>query len=171
MGDGSVYTDTLYVNGSKTEKNPKYIRKAYLRFDGGAYQHTQKATLCLNVEEANGQTIKLWGVKDANYPAELTYNTAPASDADESMLSAEVYGGVPIAQIKAEHAGQYEIDVTGFIADNAPNDYIFALTSETSAEQSILVSILKHIRSWRERTTRPLADSAAACGGRKVRLS
>lgn len=38
MGDGSVYTDTLYVNGSKTEKNPKYIRKAYLRFDGGAYQ-------------------------------------------------------------------------------------------------------------------------------------
>ncbi len=130
MGDGSVYTDTLYVNGSKAEKNPKYIRKAYLRFDGGAYQHTQKATLCLNVEEANGQTIKLWGVKDANYPAELNYNTAPASDADESMLSAEVYGGVPIAQIKAEHAGQYEIDVTGFIADNAPNDYIFALTSE-----------------------------------------
>ena len=112
------------------EKNAKYIRKAYLRFDGGEYEHTQRATLRINVEEANGQTLKLWGVKGGAYPSQLTYNSAPASNADESMNAADVYGGAPIAQITADHTGLYEIDVTGYVADSAPDDYIFALTSE-----------------------------------------
>lgn len=130
MGNGSVNTDTLYVNGPGTAKSAKYIRKAYLRFDGGDYEHAQKATLRINVEEANGQTLKLWGVKGGAYPSQLTYNSAPASNADESMNAADVYGGAPIAQITADHTGLYEIDVTGYVADSAPDDYIFALTSE-----------------------------------------
>ena len=129
-GDGSVNTDTLYVNGPGIEKNAKYIRKAYLRFDGGEYEHTQRATLRINVEEANGQTLKLWGVKGGAYPSQLTYNSAPASNADESMNAADVYGGAPIAQITADRTGLYEFDVTGYVADSAPDDYIFALTSE-----------------------------------------
>ncbi len=130
MGDGRVSTDTLFVNGSGKEQNASYIRKAYLRFDGGDYEHAQKATLRIHVEEANGQTLKLWGVKDGSYSGDLTYNTAPASNADESMNLAEVYGGAPIAQITADRTGVYEIDVTEYVADNAPDGYLFALTSE-----------------------------------------
>lgn len=62
------------------------IRKSYLRFAGSAeYENTQRATLQFDAAKASGQTIKVYGIVNAAYPDELTYTTAPATEADEGM--------------------------------------------------------------------------------------
>ncbi len=107
------------------------IAKTYLKLVGSEeYADTQRATLHINVEEANGQTIKIYEIINSQYPQSLTYNSAPATNNDESMNGAFVRGAAPVAELVLDGAGEYTVDVTDYIKDNAPNDYIFAITSE-----------------------------------------
>ena len=107
------------------------IRKTYLRFSGDeSFKTTQRATLEFDVQEASGQTVRIYGLTDVTYPADLTYNTAPASNADESMDESKAYGGAPIAELVLDKAGHYTVDVMDYVKNHAPEEYIFAITSE-----------------------------------------
>lgn len=109
------------------------IRKSYLRFAGSAeYENTQRATLQFDAAKASGQTIKVYGIVNAPYPDELTYTTAPATEADEGMNPDQLYGGAPLAEIKVNGAGTQSVDVTDYIKYTAPGEYIFALVSENA---------------------------------------
>lgn len=111
---------------------PAYIRKVYLHYAGGENRHTQKAELTLRVADADKQTLNVFGITGLAYPDILTYHTAPGSNADESMDTNAVFGGKPIAQIQLSGAGTYSVDVTDYVKNNAPNDSIFAFTSDAS---------------------------------------
>ncbi len=92
------------------------IHKTYLRFSGDeSFKTTQRAALEFDVQEASGQTVRIYGLTDVTYPANLTYNTAPASNEDESMDESKVYGGAPIAELAVNAAGHYTVDVTDYV--------------------------------------------------------
>lgn len=122
-------TEALTVSRSGM---PAYVRKAYLHYAGSDNQYAQKAELTIHVTDAGAQTLNVYGITGFDYPNTLTYDTAPGSNADESMDANAVYGGKPLAQIQLDGPGSYTVDVTGYIRDNAPNDNIFAFTSDAS---------------------------------------
>ena len=119
--------DTLYVCGSDADSEARFIRKAYICFDGGEYEKTQKATLAIDVEKGNGQTVYVWALTD-EYPDRLTYTSAPGYSEYEGINNA--YGGTALASFTADQAGVHYIDVTDYVKAHAPNEYIFAITSE-----------------------------------------
>ena len=111
------------------------IRKAYLRFSGGEYETTQKATLDLQVLEAKGQKVKIYGIINREYPASLTFDNAPASNKDESMDLNYVFGGAPLGEITA-NAGVQSIDVTNYVKAQGAKDCIFAITTDDNGDIS-----------------------------------
>ena len=119
--------DTLYVYGSDADSEARFIRKAFVRFEGGAYEKTQKATLAIDVERAGGQKLYVWALT-CEYPDSLTYMSAPGYSEDEGVNNA--YGGTALASFTADQAGMHYIDVTDYVKAHAPNEYIFAITSE-----------------------------------------
>ena len=110
------------------------IRKAYLRFAGGEYDTTQKATLDLSVSEANGQTVKVYGIVDKPYPTPLTYANAPGSRDDESMDLNYVYQSAPLAEFVAS-AGTHSIDVTDYVKAQGTKECIFAIATGDTGDR------------------------------------
>lgn len=122
--------DSLRIGRSDTAQG---IHKTYLRFSGDdSFKTTQRAALELDVQKASGQTVRIYGLTGVPYPEKLTYNTAPASNEDESMDESKVYGGAPLAELAVNAAGRYTIDVTDYVKNTAPEEYIFAITSEST---------------------------------------
>ena len=128
-GETNTTSGSLSI-AAKTSKDLPGIRKAYIHFAGGEYKYTQKATLFFDVTNGYEQTVKLYALKTSDYPNELTYTNAPASNEDESITEAAVYGEAPVKVIKLNGEGTYSADVTSFVVDHAPEDYIFVLVSE-----------------------------------------
>ena len=121
-------SDLRAIRGSANPV-PQAIRKTYLRFTGGAYETTLRAELEIEVEAANGQTVQVYGVTDSQYPEGLTYENAPGNSGSEAMEAGLVYGGAPLAEFVAQGAGTYRVDVTDYVKNHAPEDYLFALAS------------------------------------------
>ena len=121
-------SEIVISKGDETETSG--IRKAYIHFAGGDYNYTQKATLFFDVTSGYEQTLKLYALKNADYPNGLTYSNAPGSNEDETMNTAKLYGAKAIAELKLNGAGTYSADVTNYVKDLAGNDYIFVLASE-----------------------------------------
>lgn len=46
------------------------------------------------------------------------------------MDESKVYGGAPIAELVLDTAGHYTVDVMDYVKNHAPEEYIFAITSE-----------------------------------------
>ena len=133
----TVNTASMITSGNNSDEKAKHIRKAYAKFDAGEYDNTLKATLNFNVENENGKTLNLWMIKDNEYPENLTYENAPASEADENMTLTEIYGAAPV-QIDLSGAKTYSVDVTDYIRKNSGKDYIFAFTSgETGGSECV----------------------------------
>lgn len=130
-GNGSVSTTVLKATGSKNEDNPPYIRKTYFKFLGGEYENTQKAVLSFTAEHANGQNVKIYALENLKYPDELTYSNAPANIADEGINENFAFGSTPVATLTLNNAGTYTVDVTKYVKNNAPNEYIFVIASDT----------------------------------------
>ena len=128
-GTGKKNTASLSAEGAEAANTRLSIRKSYLHFDGGQYENTQKATLEISVQSADGQTVQVYGVTDAQYPSELTYNNAPGNTDSEAMDSGKVYGSAPLAEFVATKPGTYTVDVTNYVKNHAPGDYVFALAS------------------------------------------
>ena len=128
-GSGAVNKNILTAAGEKSSDNVKYINKAYVKFDGGEYDKTLEAVLSFEAEKAKNKKLNLWMITTGEYPENLTYENAPASEEDEQMKLPEVYGGTPI-QFDLNEEGVYSADVTDYVKNNSGRDYIFAFTGE-----------------------------------------
>mgnify|MGYP004640740353 CR=1 FL=1 len=124
---GETNKNTLYVYGSAADSEARFIRKAFIRFDGGAYEKTQKATLAVDIAKGSGQKVYVWALT-GEYPEKLTYMSAPGYSEDEKVNNA--YGGVALASFTADRAETHYVDVTDYVKAHAPNEYIFAITCE-----------------------------------------
>ena len=115
---------------------PENIRKTYMHFNGGDFSSANKAELSFNIDNALGQTINIYAVKNAQYPAELTYNNAPANGDAEDMDINYIFKEAKLATVKADKNGSVSADVTDYIKNN--KEYIFALTSNDAAAKQYL---------------------------------
>ncbi len=108
------------------------IRKSYISFEGSDdYKKAQRATLNFDIAEANGQTLKVYALINCEYPEELTYNTAPASNADETINESLAYGALPVAEVVATE-GIKTIDVSEYIKNTAPAKPLFVIVSDAT---------------------------------------
>ena len=95
----------------------------------------------MNASQAAGQTVKIYGIIGRTLPEDLTYNNAPASNADESMNQYLIYGGAPLGEVVMPDAGTYEVDVTEYVKAYITQGITFALVTEdmTLSEESVIV--------------------------------
>ncbi|HBJ18460.1 MAG TPA: hypothetical protein DDY70_01765, partial [Clostridiales bacterium] len=89
------------------------IRKAYLAFANLSASHANRAELVLRITEAEGQTLKIYGLPKALADS-ITWNTAPANRYDEGVDLAKIYGGKPLVTLTAE-VGEHRLDVTEYV--------------------------------------------------------
>ncbi len=150
------------------------IRKAYLRFEGGEYENIKRALLNFEVCAAFGQTVKIYALKDASFPASLTYKTAPAYAKDETIDLNYAYGAKPIASFAAEPK-EYSVDVTDYVKDNGLNEHTFAIVCEQTGKTQYYnldlskYSLTKDVDYKAEKEVAVSNEGAAVSGG-KIKL-
>ncbi|MEE1013951.1 MAG: carbohydrate binding domain-containing protein [Clostridia bacterium] len=129
--DGTTGVGRVDADGGTTEG----IRKTYMHFGGVELTNLSSAALELDVSSAIGQTMSIYGITGIDYPAEpLTWNNAPANAAGTGIKTANVFGGAPLAVLKAQK-GTMRIDITDYITDLNGVDPIFAITSDAGSGQ------------------------------------
>lgn len=130
VSDSGQISEGYFAEHEQRNDTLNKIGKVYVRFDGGDFASTRKATLKFNVENAFDGKIKIYAIKNYNSADALTYLNAPANAADEGMLLSGVYGAAPIAEVDVKSPDEYAVDVSGYIKENSPDDYVFAFASE-----------------------------------------
>ncbi len=136
--DGKNNTSVLSACGA-ADKDEKYVRKAYFKFDGNEFSNVLRANLNFNVTNADKQDIYVWAIsKNLEYPAAVTYNNAPANSKDETMSDFGVYGGSFIKKLSLNGDGTYGVNVTDYLNYAGSGDMVFAITAKNICGQEYL---------------------------------
>ncbi len=136
-GSGATVAGALQTTGTSGEPVSNFVKKSYFSFRAWELGFTQNATLTLHVTEGKGQTVSVWGLL-CDLPEDATYLTAPASRPDEGMEASLVWGGVPLAVITLNGAGDYTINVTDYVKYSELSNYVFAVTSNDYSGKEVI---------------------------------
>lgn len=121
---------TLKADNPSVSGSIEGVRKAYFSYDLTNVRDIHRALIALKAREHQGQTFRLYALRDVSFPEELTFNNAPANGSGVKMLLQYAFGGAPLQDFTFDANGEAKIDVTEYILSALGDEVIFAVVSE-----------------------------------------